>query len=141
VREIQLREAKAFLSAIVEAAIQGEAALIRRLGKPAAAFMGYREWRRLSQTRACSHPRRSNQAICPNGTGRRCATSRPDGYLLDASGFVNIAIAATGVHHQLTISTQLFQHFESPGAAVIDLSGRSSIKSKFPSPVASDKLT
>lgn len=49
VREIQLRDAKASLSAIVEAVTQGEAALITRHGKPTAVLMDYREWQRLSQ--------------------------------------------------------------------------------------------
>jgi antitoxin Phd len=48
-REIQLRDAKASLSAIVEEVSRGEAALITRHGKPAAVLMGYREWQRLSQ--------------------------------------------------------------------------------------------
>jgi prevent-host-death family protein len=48
-REIQLRDAKASLSAIVEAVTQGEAALITRHGKPTAVLMDYREWQRLNQ--------------------------------------------------------------------------------------------
>jgi antitoxin Phd len=49
VREIQLREAKASLSAIVEEVTRGEAALITRHGKPTAVLMDYREWQRLTQ--------------------------------------------------------------------------------------------
>jgi antitoxin Phd len=49
VREIQLRDAKASLSAIVEAATRGESAIITRHGKPTAVLMDYREWQRLSQ--------------------------------------------------------------------------------------------
>jgi antitoxin Phd len=48
-REIQLRDAKASLSAIVEEVTRGEAALITRHGKPTAVLMDYREWQRLSQ--------------------------------------------------------------------------------------------
>jgi antitoxin Phd len=48
-REIQLRDAKASLSAIVEAATRGEAALITRHGKPTAVILDYREWQRLNQ--------------------------------------------------------------------------------------------
>jgi antitoxin Phd len=48
-REIQLRDAKASLSAIVEEVTQGEAAVITRHGKPTAVLMGYREWQRLIQ--------------------------------------------------------------------------------------------
>jgi len=49
VREIQLRDAKASLSAIVEAASHGESAVITRHGKPTAVLMDYREWQRLSR--------------------------------------------------------------------------------------------
>lgn len=48
-REIQLRHAKASLSAMVEEVARGEAALITRHGRPTAVLMGYQEWRRLSQ--------------------------------------------------------------------------------------------
>lgn len=47
-REVQLRDAKAQLSAVVDAAEHGEAALITRHGKPAAVIIGYAEWQRLS---------------------------------------------------------------------------------------------
>jgi antitoxin Phd len=48
-REIQLRDAKASLSAIVEEVNRGEAAVITRHGKPTAVLMNYREWQRLTQ--------------------------------------------------------------------------------------------
>jgi prevent-host-death family protein len=48
-REIQLRDAKASLSAIVDDVTRGESALITRHGKPTAVLMGYREWQRLAQ--------------------------------------------------------------------------------------------
>jgi prevent-host-death family protein len=48
VREIQLRDAKSSLSAIVEKVIHGESAIITRHGKPAAVLIGYQEWQRLS---------------------------------------------------------------------------------------------
>ena len=47
-REVQLREAKAHLSAVVDAAEQGEASIITRHGHPAAVVLGYEEWKRLS---------------------------------------------------------------------------------------------
>lgn len=47
-REVQLRDAKAQLSAVVDAAENGEGALITRHGKPAAVIIGYEEWKRLS---------------------------------------------------------------------------------------------
>lgn len=47
-REIQLRDAKASLSAIVKDVNHGEAAIITRHGKPTAVLMSYQEWQRLS---------------------------------------------------------------------------------------------
>ena len=47
-REVQLRDAKASLSAVVDAAEAGEASVITRHGKPAAVVVGYEEWQRLS---------------------------------------------------------------------------------------------
>lgn len=48
-REIQLRDAKATLSAVVDDAVRGEPAVITRHGKPQAVVLGFREWERLSQ--------------------------------------------------------------------------------------------
>lgn len=48
-REVQLREAKATLSAVVDAAARGEPAVITRHGRAAAVVLGYDEWRRLSE--------------------------------------------------------------------------------------------
>jgi prevent-host-death family protein len=47
-REIQLREAKATLSAVVDHAVRGEPSVITRHGKPEAVVIGFEEWRRLS---------------------------------------------------------------------------------------------
>ena len=47
-REIQLRDAKATLSAVVDEAKQGKPAVITRHGKPQAVIVSYEEWRRLS---------------------------------------------------------------------------------------------
>jgi prevent-host-death family protein len=47
--EIQLRDAKATLSAVVDGAVRGQGAIITRHGKPAAVVLGYAEWQRLSQ--------------------------------------------------------------------------------------------
>lgn len=47
-QHIQLRDAKAQLSAVVDAAQQGETAVITRHGQPAAVVLGYEEWKRLS---------------------------------------------------------------------------------------------
>ncbi len=46
-REVQLREAKAHLSAVVDAAEQGQASIITRHGHPAAVVLGYEEYQRL----------------------------------------------------------------------------------------------
>ncbi len=48
-KEIQLRDAKATLSAVVDRAIEGEPSLITRHGKPQAVVVGIREWERLSR--------------------------------------------------------------------------------------------
>jgi antitoxin Phd len=47
-REIQLRDAKASLSAVVDEAMRGEPAIITRHGKRQAVVVGYEEWQRLS---------------------------------------------------------------------------------------------
>ncbi|MBB4256833.1 MULTISPECIES: type II toxin-antitoxin system Phd/YefM family antitoxin [unclassified Bradyrhizobium] len=48
-REIQLRDAKANLSAVVDEAIDGKPAVITRHGKKQAVVVSYEEWQRLSQ--------------------------------------------------------------------------------------------
>lgn len=47
--EIQLRDAKTGLSAVVDRAERGEPSLITRHGKPAAVIVGFEEWERLSR--------------------------------------------------------------------------------------------
>lgn len=47
-REIQLRDAKASLSAVVDDAVRGEPAIITRHGKPQAVVLSFAEWQRLS---------------------------------------------------------------------------------------------
>jgi prevent-host-death family protein len=47
-QHIQLRDAKAKLSAVVDAAAQGEPSVITRHGQPAAVVLGYEEWQRLA---------------------------------------------------------------------------------------------
>jgi len=47
-REIQLRDAKASLSAVVDDAVRGEPAIITRHGKPKAVILSFAEWQRLS---------------------------------------------------------------------------------------------
>lgn len=48
-REIQLRDAKARLSSVVDEAVRGKPAVITRHGKRQAVILGFEEWRRLSQ--------------------------------------------------------------------------------------------
>jgi prevent-host-death family protein len=48
-REIQLRDAKASLSAVVDDALRGEPAIITRHGKKEAVVLSFKEWERLSQ--------------------------------------------------------------------------------------------
>lgn len=47
-REIQLRDAKASLSAVVDEVVQGKPAVITRHGKPEVVVVSYEEWQRLS---------------------------------------------------------------------------------------------
>jgi antitoxin Phd len=47
-REIQLRDAKASLSAVVDDAVQGKPAVITRHGKREVVVISYEEWERLS---------------------------------------------------------------------------------------------
>ena len=48
-RKIQLRDAKAGLSALVDDAVEGRPALITRHGKPEAVILGLAEYERLSE--------------------------------------------------------------------------------------------
>jgi prevent-host-death family protein len=47
-REIQLRDAKASLSAVVDDAVHGKPTVITRHGKRQAVILGFEEWERLS---------------------------------------------------------------------------------------------
>ena len=60
-KQIDLRNAKVNLSALVEAAAEGHAAVITRHGKPRAVIVGVEEWDRLRRvpsfgTLLCSMP-------------------------------------------------------------------------------------
>ncbi|WP_027038691.1 type II toxin-antitoxin system Phd/YefM family antitoxin [Mesorhizobium ciceri] len=48
-REIQLKDAKATLSAVVEQAVAGEPSVITRHGKPEAVLVSFKEWERVSK--------------------------------------------------------------------------------------------
>jgi prevent-host-death family protein len=46
-RDMQLRDAKAGFSAVVEEAGRGEATVVTKHGRPVAVVLGYGEWQRL----------------------------------------------------------------------------------------------
>jgi antitoxin Phd len=48
-RRIQLRDAKASLSAVVDQAARGKPSVITRHGKPEAVVLGFSDWERLSR--------------------------------------------------------------------------------------------
>lgn len=48
-RKIQLKDAKANLSAVVDRATQGKPSVITRHGKPEAVVLGFADWERLSR--------------------------------------------------------------------------------------------
>ena len=48
-QEIQLRDAKATLSAVIDQARQGEPSIITRHGRPEAVLLSFEEWQRLSR--------------------------------------------------------------------------------------------
>jgi len=48
-REIQMRDAKATLSAVVDDAVRGEPSIITRHGRPEAVVVSFAEWERLSR--------------------------------------------------------------------------------------------
>jgi prevent-host-death family protein len=47
-QEIQLRDAKSRLSAVVDGACQGTPSIITRHGKPVAVVLGFADWQRLA---------------------------------------------------------------------------------------------
>jgi antitoxin Phd len=48
-RKIQLKDAKAKLSAVVDQATRGKPSVITRHGKPEAVILGFADWERLSR--------------------------------------------------------------------------------------------
>ncbi len=50
-REVQLKDAKARLSALVDDAVAGEPAIITRHGKKEAVVIGFDDWERLAKRR------------------------------------------------------------------------------------------
>jgi antitoxin Phd len=49
VRKIQLKDAKARFSAVVDQAIRGKPSVITRHGRPEAVVLGFADWERLSR--------------------------------------------------------------------------------------------
>jgi prevent-host-death family protein len=47
-RKVQLKDAKASLSSLVDEATRGEPSIITRHGKPEAVVVGFKEWERLA---------------------------------------------------------------------------------------------
>jgi prevent-host-death family protein len=54
-REIELKDAMADLSVVVDEAARGEPTLITRHGQPAAVILGFAEWERLSRIPSFGH--------------------------------------------------------------------------------------
>ena len=48
-RKIQLKDAKASLSSVVNDAVRGQPAVITRHGRPEAVVLGFREWERFAK--------------------------------------------------------------------------------------------
>jgi prevent-host-death family protein len=48
-KEIQIKDTKARLSSLVDAAMRGRAAIITRHGKRQAVLLGFKEWERLAR--------------------------------------------------------------------------------------------
>jgi prevent-host-death family protein len=48
-KQVQMKDAKARLSALVDQAVDGQPSLITRHGKPEAVVLGFAEWERLSK--------------------------------------------------------------------------------------------
>lgn len=54
-RKIQLKDAKAKLSTVVDQATRGKPSLITRHGKPEAVVLGFADWQRLSRVPSFGH--------------------------------------------------------------------------------------
>ena len=77
-REIQLRDAKANLSSMVDEAMQGRPAIITRHGKRQVVVVSYEEWERLSHVPTFGRllmaaPLTADDLPSRNGTGLRSA--------------------------------------------------------------------
>jgi prevent-host-death family protein len=75
-REIQLRDAKANLSAVVDEAMQGKPAVITRHGKPQAVVVSYEEWERLSHVPTFGRLLMSASSTADDLPGRNSSSPR-----------------------------------------------------------------
>jgi len=75
-REIQLRDAKASLSSVVDEAMQGKPAVITRHGKRQAVVVGYEEWERLSHVPTFGRLLMSAPLMADDLPGRNKSPSR-----------------------------------------------------------------
>jgi antitoxin Phd len=78
-KEIQLRDVKATLSAVVDDAVRGEPCVITRHGRREAVLVGYDEWQKLSRIPSFGRllmaaplevgdlPKRNRQPLCRSG--------------------------------------------------------------------------
>ena len=75
-KEIQLRDAKATLSAVVDDAVRGEPCIITRRGRREAVLVGYEEWQKLSRIPSFGRLLTAapwKKATCPSAIARHCA--------------------------------------------------------------------
>ena len=75
-RKIQLKDAKANLSAVVDQATRGKPSVITRHGKPEAVVLGFADWERLSRVPSFGRLLMSaplEPEICRSATAPRCA--------------------------------------------------------------------
>jgi antitoxin Phd len=78
-REIQLRDAKASLSAVVDEAMQGRPAIITRHGKRQAVVLSYKEWQRLSTVPSFGRLLMTAPSAAADLPGRRRSPLRKSG--------------------------------------------------------------
>lgn len=78
-KTIQLRDAKASLSAVIDEAKRGEPSLITRHGRPEAVLLSFAEWERLSNIPSFGRVLMSMPVTEADLPGRDRATSRDTG--------------------------------------------------------------
>ena len=101
-RTVQIREAKANLSALVDSAARGESAVITRRGQPRAVLVGLDEWNRLRQV--------------PSFGLLLAASGLEEGDLPPAIGARHAMVEYSVRIPTCTSSTQTFSRWEFPNA-------------------------